>query len=229
MAMMPEPYAKDEEVTLSCRDFAAAGVDLYSEIFWSWMSPRDGAHSWWLGPGQYDFARIDARVRAVLEANPKALLMPRIKLNPPKWWLDAHPDDIVRYADGKAGPQVSMASREWTALYSQMLRDVIGHMEKSDYASRIFGYHPAGGGSSEWFWWGHNEGAIDFSPVAVASWREWLRARYRDDAGLARAGGNLPPGSARPCRRHPRPATTARVPSCGWSPPPGPGPTTASS
>ncbi|MBT3375409.1 MAG: hypothetical protein HN742_14455 [Lentisphaerae bacterium] len=190
VAMMPEPYVKDADITLSCRDFAAAGVDIYSEIFWSWMSPRDGAHSWWLGVGKYDFARIDARVKAVLDANPKALLLPRLKLNPPKWWLKAHPDHIVKYADGTPGPQVSLASREWTTLYSRMLRDIIGHMEASDYANRIFGYHPAGGGSSEWFWWGHNRGTIDSSPVAVARWREWLGERYRTDQALAAAWGN---------------------------------------
>jgi hypothetical protein len=190
MAMMPEPYVGDDAVTLSCRDFAAAGVDIYSDIFWSWMAPRDGAHSWWLGPGQYDFERIDARVRAVLAANPRGLFLPRLKLNPPKWWLETHPDHVVRYEDGTPGPQVSLASREWTALYSQLLRDVIGHMEAADYADRIIGYHPAGGGSSEWFWWGHNKGTVDFSPVAVARWRDWLRDTYGNDAALRVAWGD---------------------------------------
>ena len=190
MAMMPEPYVGDQDITRSCHDFAAAGVDLYSGIFWSWMTPRESAHSWWLGPGEYDFERIDARIRAILTANPKALVLPRLKLNPPRWWLTEHPDEMVAYADGKLGPQASMASREWTASYSRMLRDVIGHMEKSDYADRIFGYHPSGGGSSEWFWWGHGKGPIDFSPAAVARWREWLTTRYGDDQALAKAWGN---------------------------------------
>ena len=206
VAMMPEPYVADSEVTLSCHDFAAAGVDLYSEIFWSWMKTRDGADNWWLGPGEYDFPRIDARIRAIIDANPKALILPRLKLNPPQWWLDTHADHIVRFADGGKGPQVSMASREWTDLYSQMLRDIIAHMERSGYAGRIFGYQPAGGESSEWFWWGHNKGVIDFSPVAIARWREWLRGRYGSDQALAAAWGdsrarldtaNPPPPEAR--------------------------------
>lgn len=71
IAMMPEPYVADEWVTQSCRDFAAAGVDLYSEIFWSWMKPRDGCHGWWLGEGEYDFERIDHRIRAIVRANPR--------------------------------------------------------------------------------------------------------------------------------------------------------------
>jgi hypothetical protein len=62
MAMMPEPYVSDEQITLSCRDFAAAGHNLYSEILWSWMKPQQGCHGWWLGPGRYDFGRIDRRI-----------------------------------------------------------------------------------------------------------------------------------------------------------------------
>ena len=52
MAMMPEPYVSDDLITLSCRDFAAAGVDIYSEIFWSWMTVPDGCSGWWLGEGE---------------------------------------------------------------------------------------------------------------------------------------------------------------------------------
>jgi len=200
MAMMPEPYVSDEEITLSCRDFAAAGVDLYSDIFWSWMRPGDGCSGWWLGPGRYDFDRIDRRIRAILEANPRALIFPRLKLNPPDWWLQENPDEIARGADGTVCEQVSLASEKWEAAYAEMLRDVIRHMETSDYAGHIVGYHPAGGGSSEWFWWGRSH-TIDFSPAAVRRLREWLRDRYdNDEAAFRRAWGDdrLTFDSARP-------------------------------
>ena len=194
MAMMPEPYAADDQVTLSCHDFAAAGLTLYSEIFWSWMAPRDGCHSWWLGEGKYDFDRIGARVRAVLAANPQGLLLPRLKLNPPGWWLKAHPDDIARNADGSSGQQASLASEAWEAAYETMLRDVVGHMEQSDYAGRIFGYHPAGGSASEWFWWGKN-GEGDYSPAAIARYRKWLSDRYGGDLERLRAAWGDPEAS----------------------------------
>jgi len=142
MAMMPEPYVSDEQITMSCRDFAAAGLNLYSEIFWSWMKPRQGCHGWWLGPGRYDFERIDRRINAMLEANPEALIFPRIKLNPPDWWLQAHPDEIALQADGTSGQQASLASELWEKAYERMLRDVVRHMETSEYAGHIVGYHP---------------------------------------------------------------------------------------
>lgn len=191
MAMMPEPYAGDEQITLSCRDFAAAGVDLYSEILWSWATPREGCHSWWPGEGEYDFGRIDRRIRAIIEANPNARIFPRCKLNPPRWWLAEHPDHIVVNADGSPGEQASLASRAWEETYERMLRDLIRHMEASDYAGHIIGYHPAGGRASEWYWWGQN-GQTDFSPVAIERWREWLRERYAGDVAALREAWGRP-------------------------------------
>jgi len=190
MAMMPEPYVSDDLVTLSCRDFAAAGVDLYSEILWSWMTPGQGCSGWWLGPGEYDFDRVDRRIRAIVSANPNALIFPRVKLNPPGWWLKEHPDEITRDGDGKPSQQVSLASRAWEDAYERMLRDMIRHMEASDYAGHIIGYHPAGGGSSEWFWWG-DSGKIDYSPAAVRRFRQWLSDDYGGDVeALRRAWGD---------------------------------------
>ena len=190
MAMMPEPYVSNELITHSCRDFAAAGVDLYSEIFWSWMTPGDGCSGWWLGPGRYDFDKIDRRIGAIVKANPRALIFPRIKLNPPTWWLKAHPDEVARLADGTSGKQASLASELWEETYERMLRDVVRHMETSDYAGHIVGYHPAGGRASEWFWWGKN-GHMDYCPSAQRRFRKWLSERNRGDvAALRRAWGN---------------------------------------
>ena len=190
MAMMPEPYVSDEEITLSCRDFAAAGVNIYSEIFWSWMEPQKGCHGWWLGPGRYDFEKVDGRIRAILAADPRGLIFPRVKLNPPAWWLKAHPDEISRLADGTSGQQASLASEAWEETYERMLRDVVRHMEGSDYAGQIIGYHPAGGGSSEWFWWGKT-GQVDYCLAARRRFRAWVGQRYGEDvSALRRAWGD---------------------------------------
>ncbi len=180
--------------TQACAEFGRAGVKIYSHIIWNWRNITPGKDStltepnrWWLGPGRYEFGKVDRRLKAVLEADPDAYLLPRVKLDPPQWWLDAHPDEITGYPDGTRGPQHSMASRAWEETYERMLRDLIGHIEASDYSARVIGYHLAGGKTSEWFWWGFDKGWIDYSPSARARFREWLRDRYRGDAGALRA------------------------------------------
>lgn len=179
--------------TQACAEFSRAGVKIYSHIIWNWRNITPGKDStltepnrWWLGPGQYDFAKVDRRLKAVLAADPDAYLFPRIKLDPPQWWLDDRPDEMTGYPDGTRGPQHSMASRAWEEAYERMLRDLIGHIESSDYADRVIGYHLAGGKTSEWFWWGFDKGWIDYSPSARARFREWLLDRYGGDVAALR-------------------------------------------
>ncbi len=182
-----------------CRDFSKAGIRIYTHIIWNWMNITPGkqgplreANRWWLGEGRYDFDKFDHRLKAIIVADPDAYIFPRVKLNPPDWWLETHPDDRVQYEDGSKHAQHSMASRAWEASYERMLRDMIRHVESSDYADRIIGYQPAGGSSSEWIWWGsYNKGAtryLDYSPAARSRFRDWLRDRYANNmAELRRA------------------------------------------
>jgi len=179
-----------------CRDFAAAGVHVYSHILWTWarIVPESKARSpeecndWWLGPGRYAFERVDRQVQAIIEADPQAYIFLRVKLNPPAWGIKAHPDELSQHADGRRGPQHSMASEKWEEAYERMLRDLIGHVEASRYAGHIIGYQPAGGEASEWYWWDHGKGLIDYSPAARARFRKWLKERYAGDAAsLAKA------------------------------------------
>ncbi len=177
-----------------CRDFAAAGVHLYSHIIWNNrvivptpVSPANRTDiSWWHGPGQYDFSIIDAQFQAIIDADPQAYIFPRLKLNPPQWWLDAHPDELTQYEDGTHGPQYSIASEVWAATYERMLRDLIRHIERSPYAGHIIGYQPAGGESSEWFWWGFRKGWVDYSPAARNRFRKWLSEQYHGDVSQLR-------------------------------------------
>ena len=180
-----------------CRDFAAAGVHVYSHILWSWNvivpEQEDGKPEdlhWWLGPGQYAFEKIDRQILPIIEADPQAYIFLRVKLNPPDWWLREHPDELTHYDDGRRGPQVSMASEAWQETYERMLRDLIRHVEKSPYAGHIIGYQPAGGGSSEWFWWGFRKGLIDYSPAARKRFRKWLKEKYGDDVAALRKSWN---------------------------------------
>jgi len=177
--------------TQVCRDFAAAGIQLYSHIIWSSGSVLKKP-DWWLGPGKYDFAEIDRQILSIIKADPQAYVFLRVKLNPPAWWLKAHPDEMTHYEDGRRGPQCSMASEVWEKTYERMLRDLIRHVEGSAYAGHIIGYQPAGGSASEWFWWGYRKGLIDYGPAARKRFQKWLKDRYHGDPGLLRSAWNDP-------------------------------------
>jgi hypothetical protein len=196
IAMIPiEHFPRDV-----CRDFAAAGVHVYSHILWTWarVIPESKAQNlddctdWWLGRGKYAFERVDRQVQAIIEGDPQAYIFLRLKLEPPAWWVSENPDELSQYEDGRRAAQYSMASEKWEGTYERMLRDLIAHVEASSYAGHIIGYQPAGGEASEWYWYGHSKGLIDYSPAARQRFRKWLNERYAGDVAAMQKAWNDP-------------------------------------
>lgn len=139
MGMMPSPYVDDEEATFSCRDFSAIGVRFFSNIWWG-LSPLN---KWWLGEGVYDYDYFDRRIRAMIKAAPEGWVFPRIKMDPPLWWQKSHPEEF--YIN-----QVKPGSEAWRELRTRMLKDIITHVENSDYAAHVIGYHIGALSGTEW-------------------------------------------------------------------------------
>ncbi len=139
MAMMPSPHVDNPEVTFSCNDFAAAGVRIFSNIFWG----GEPQNKWWLGEGRYDWAYYDARLKAMIDAAPNGWVFPRIKMDPPPWWRKQHPDEYY-------GRQIRADSEKWKSLRDQMLRDVVTHIENSPLAPYVVGYHIGALSGTEW-------------------------------------------------------------------------------
>ena len=157
-------------------DFAEAGYRLFSfpALFAGrWISVTDGFRPF--GRGIYDdihapdFSGFDASVRRILAVCPEAYLIPRVNVSAPIAWLKAHP----ACTDG-TGKRESLFSEEWLPAAESMLRGLIRHVKKSDYRSRIAGYHIAGGNTEEWFHFDMNGGA---SPAAEPGFRAFLSCR----------------------------------------------------
>lgn len=179
------------------RQFSQAGTDVFS--FSTNLGPGFGTPVW-RGPEQWDFEALDALAHRVLEANPLGLLLPRLYLTTPDWWIQANPDEcqvlshggtlyrqgIGHGRDGKAFP--SLASPKWRADTAAALQRVVRHMQESDYGAHVFGYLLTGLMSEEWYHWSIHSGELsDYSPHALRAFRDWLRAKYRTADALRRA------------------------------------------
>lgn len=138
-AMLPGFKLPPSETAKSVREFAAAGINVFSDIVQTFGDTGE----WWKSEGVYDFAAIDARIRGLLNGAPDAYVFPRLKLDPPDWWRPLHPDDMI-------GGQVRPTSRAWRQLFSRMLRDVVTHIERSDYAAHVIGYQFGAMIGGEW-------------------------------------------------------------------------------
>jgi len=177
--------------------FTEAGTDIFC------FSTNLGAgfsRPVWTGPDQWDFSTLDKNAHLVLAQNANALLMPRIYLSTPTWWIEKHPEECQvlsngsrTYAqglghgrDGKAFP--SLLSDRWRQDTGTALRHLIQHMQRSDYGEHLFGYAITGLMSEEWYHWSiHTQQLSDYSIHATLAFRDWLRAKYQTVQALRAA------------------------------------------
>ena len=127
--------------------------------------------------------KIDSMIKDAVAANPNILIIPRLGANPPKEWLEAHPDDVFTNFDGKpvfAKNQTfaSIASETYRRELVKALARTIEHLEKN-YKRNMGGYHPAGASTGEWLYPGMEcEGMADYSKASLNAWRKWLENKY---------------------------------------------------
>jgi len=65
----------------------------------------------WQGPDRFDGAAQEDCFRRVLAMHDKALLMLRVYVGAPEWWLRQHPEECVTFADGHREHDVRGAGR----------------------------------------------------------------------------------------------------------------------
>ncbi|WP_347404638.1 beta-galactosidase [Solwaraspora sp. WMMD1047] len=152
-----------------------AGVNLVSvAVFgWAWLEPA---------PGRYEFDKLD-RIMDGLHAGGIAVDLATATASPPIWFSRAHPETLPVDA---AGRRLTYGSRQAicpsSPVYRRAARDL------TEQLARRYAGHPALA-----MWHVHNEYACHnahcYCEVSAAAFRDWLRARYGDLAGLNDAWG----------------------------------------
>lgn len=172
----------------------------------------------WPEPGKpIDWTASDRACEAVLSVNPRALLLPRVGMDAPVWWLKAHPDDAMLWENGPRH-HAAVASSQYSHDAAERLAALIAHLEEK-FGDRIAGYHPCGQNTGEWFYEDTWKPQLSgYSPIELAAWRTWLKRRYGDDAALRQAwhAAEVTLGTASlptPAARHAAPAGVFRDPA----------------
>ena len=176
------PYRPGES---DFRDFHKAGMKIY-DIYLRFP---------WTGPEEYDFSKVDEKLDFYLKIEPKALFLPRVLMSPGKWWNEQFPDDITMRDDGTPAGMFhqpscpSFASENYRRLSKKVMTAFITHIE-TKYGDHILGYQVGNGFGGEWLpfnsFWEVPPGAKpptkfgveDYSPVAQAAFRRWLKKKY---------------------------------------------------
>jgi hypothetical protein len=178
--------------------FAAQGVRLFQLDLWfeQMIAQPDGP---------LDLALARRQIAGVTAQCPDAAVMLRLHVNAPRWWCDRHPDECVGYADtaveekepwglvrplgedGRRPLRASFASLRWREWAGAHLADFCTRLGATPEGGAVFAIQLAYGLYGEWHQFGFLHHDPDTGGAAVRSFRAWLRARYADDAGLARA------------------------------------------
>lgn len=184
------------------QQFADSGTRLYS--FNTNASACDYGHSKpiWLEGDVWDYSGLDERIEAVLKADPNAMIMPRINLGTPRWWLEKYPDEVEILDNGKTiydepnrnptlpkeRPFPSIASEKWRQDTAMALQKLLEHIQQSPYADHIFGYFLAGLDTEEWYHWSSgSDQLMGYSRHMQAAFQRWVKAKYADLKTLRRA------------------------------------------
>jgi len=185
------PYIDEKHA----EQFTKAGVQLYEINYVLGEFTRRG----WKGDGQYDFSEFDKIILNLLRVNPNAYFFPRLFLEPPDWWIDAHPEELQKYADGTGWDKKdqfggtkwpSFASELWLKEEGETLKKFIEHIQSSPYAERCIGYHIGAGIYGEWHYMGAQY-VPDTSEPMTRAFRKWLREHYNNDVeALRKAWGD---------------------------------------
>ncbi|NUQ00359.1 MAG: hypothetical protein HUU35_10960, partial [Armatimonadetes bacterium] len=141
----------------------------------------------WPRPDQpADYAAAEAVVEHVLGVDPKALLVPRLHLDPPSWWKEAHPREQQIYDDGPH-PMTSPASEVWRRDAEAALRGLLQHLE-ARYGEHMLGYHITAQSAGEWFYDHAWEKPLPCFEEPFRTWfAGWAERRYGDLAALRTA------------------------------------------
>jgi hypothetical protein len=160
--------ALSAEVLKTAAAYRDSGINMFTPIL--------GLNAAWIGPGKYDWSAFDLFFARMLAIHPAAFFLPRLHLNPPAWWKEQHPDEIVTCGltpdpglyrqperlgetglnwNGLADPyDASWASTVWRQEVTEVLRSYLAHLEASPLVSRMIGYHIAYGHTGEFHYTG---------------------------------------------------------------------------
>jgi len=170
-----------EQVKLA-RDVGGNIVSFYYPAHWI---PQDGKWNW---------GRLDQICDQILKVNPNALLLPRVCVDAPDWWLKQNPDEKIGWKGEDRSAKVdcrwdseSVSSLKYRQTACQALAALIQHLE-ARYGDSVIGYHPCGQNTNEWFtintW---IQGFTGYGKADEISWRQWLREKYITDENLQKA------------------------------------------
>jgi hypothetical protein len=160
----------------SIEEFTAQGYQIIQTDFWLKYSLRPD--------GILDVEGIRRQLRGILDVNPEAMIVARINVSAPEWWLETNPGERCKVTahEGKTeafggNRMESLASERYAQFAEQHLRGFLREVASLPEGDRVIGFHLGGGVYGEWHYYGiYNE--PDASEPMAGKFRAFAQQRY---------------------------------------------------
>jgi hypothetical protein len=146
------------------------------------MAAAAGVHQYVLTvplPWQGEMDAVLKPIQKLVQRDPDAKLMLHLRLDPPASWLASHPDATV-LVDGKPTEYVSLASTAWQQDATTALEALVSAVNAALTPRQLTGYVIACLEEGRWY----RTDGYDGSPASIQAFRQWLKARYTNDAAI---------------------------------------------
>ncbi len=198
--------------------FAKAGVHIHvtnlwkgADLYWD-LNPHISQEQCHKGNEIFDFSKLENELFRIANADPEAMVVVRIWVNPDPEWCEAHPDSIFQTGNEKKGIikashnvvrlvddiserkldewwAFSYASQDYQEYVCEGLKALAQFLKESPAGKIVIGIMPAGGNDAQFLPFVHGS-TLDYSPSAQKSFRGWLREKYGNNKTLQKAWGN---------------------------------------
>ena len=145
-----------------------------------------GAGNGWVEPEKFpQWGAIDAACRRLVEANPDVLLLPRVGMNAPQWFLARHPEVKMKFDDGFVMNSSSVSSRLYREAACAHLEKLVRHLRET-FPRNFAGVHVSGQNSGEWFYEKSQSASLGgYEEPVRDAFRAWLAKEGEPDAATA--------------------------------------------
>ncbi len=194
----PYAYLSYQPAKACYASFREAGVKLFSVAVYAGdrgINLRSGIRpfrpGFWKGPDMFDFSAVDEDFRLIVGgAKPgEVYLLPRLMLELPNWWEDAHPGALCRDVQGTP-LHVSYSAPEWLEACREAMERFHAWLGESGWDQYVVGWHLAGGSTEEFIRpLLHPMHFLDDSEPARRHFGQWLAAQYASVGALNAAWG----------------------------------------
>ena len=168
-----------------------------NEVGFKFIEIQNTCSRFMIGPGRYDFSRLDEDMRRAVTLAPDATFCLSLSFyfgytN----WHDTYPDALIGYATGPAdgrGGQIgrfrspSMADPRTYREMGECATQFMEYIRSRPWYKRVTMIRLAHGVTAEWHYYGMSRDMPDTSPAMTAAFRKYLRSKYADDEALRRA------------------------------------------